>query len=506
MPGADELLRVDPQDQPWTNWHHTVEQRFEGYLRIRYPANDRVYASPAINRCTAALQLAIASAKARGKPVRAVGRGWSLSTAPASDGWLIDMTELSGLRPLQDDQIEPGYPGSGDDRAGLWMIQGGTYVSRINRQLERDDFARSLKTSGAANGQTIVGATATGTHGSRLGFPALHDTIVAVHLLAGDHKQFWIERASHPVLKPAMAASLGAEVLRDDTVFDAVVLGMGAFGVIHNVVIETRPRLFLEARNLVADTAGAPIVLDAAMRRAITTLDFDAHPLLRDPGGRRPYFFQPIIDPNKDPAQVLVSLIYEAPWPAGYRPDYGLKEGKFGPGFDFITVLGAFLDRFPGAVPLLSQVARSQLFDPGPHTGSWGEMFGYKTPRTKVASSSLAVSLEHATDALDILIKLNRDRGGVPLVYGCRYVAKSRALLAMNRFDTTFCDQHRRGVEPGLARFLRGDPGADGRRRDRVHPALGQDQRLDRAADPRGIREQLRRVDRGAPPAAARSR
>ena len=435
---GEARLEVIPATAPWRNWHHTVEQTFAGYFKPRYPLDNTRYASPAINACTTVLQQAIAQAKAQNRPIRAAGRGWSLSEAPACEGWLIDMTEMSGLKPLADNQIDPAYPGSAEDRQGLWMVQGGTYISRINRVIEADGFERSLKTSGAANGQTIAGATATGTHGSRLGFPALHDTLVAIHLLAGDKKQYWIERASYPVLKTSLPAKLGAEILRDDDVFNAVVLGMGAFGVVHNVVLETRPRLFLKARNFGGDSQQPPILFDQAMRQAIRTLDLQAHPLLRHPAGKKPYFFQPIIDPNSNPPEVLVSLMYEETWPGGYQPDYGLKEGKFGPGFDFITVLGSFLETFPGAVPLVSKIARAQLFESGNHEGSWGELFGYKTPRTKVASGSVAVPLERSLDALDELIKLNTDMGGVPLVYGCRYVAKSEALLAMNRFDTTF--------------------------------------------------------------------
>ena len=133
-------------------------------------------------------------------------------------------------------------------------------------------------TSGAANGQTIVGATATGTHGSVLSAGALHDQIVAIHLLAGPTQQYWLERASFPVLKPNLATALGATFLRDDRAFNAVVLGLGAFGVVANVVLRTRPRMLLLARNMDVDIAGQPFVLDAPMRNVIKTLNFSAHP------------------------------------------------------------------------------------------------------------------------------------------------------------------------------------------------------------------------------------
>ena len=433
-----DMLEQIPQQDPWKNWHETIVEPIKGVFNIHYPSDRPAYGSAAINRCTTQLQKAIALAKASGTPVRVVGRGWSLSKAPVVDGWLIDMTRLNGMRPLRADQLDPHYPGERTDPNKLWMIQGGAYIAEINRVLEQDGFARSLQTSGAANGQTIVGATATGTHGSRLNFPALHDTIVAIHLLAGPTQQYWIERASHPVIDSTLPAALGATLLRDDDIFNAVVLGLGAFGVIHNLVIETRPRIYLRAENVEDDGQGNPLILDTAMRNVISTLDFDAHPRLRDPGGRRPYFFQPIIDPNSNPPQVLITLMYEESWPTGYQPNYGLKQSNFGPGYDFLTTAGALLDTFEPAVPLFAQIARTGLFAKGTHLGSWGEQFGYKAPRTKVASGSVAVAHADALATLDALIQLNADIGPVPLVFGCRYVAKSNAFLAMNRFETTF--------------------------------------------------------------------
>lgn len=433
-----DMLEVLPQSSPWTNWHQTVVQPIKGVFNLWYPSDKPRYDSKTINRCTVQLQKALAEAKAAGAHVRALGRGWSLSNVAATDGWLIDMSRLNGMRPLRPDQIDPAHPGDRDEPNRLWMVQGGAYLSELNRTLEGDGFARAIMTSGAANGQTIAGATGAGTHGSRLGYGALHDSVVAIHLLAGDSRQYWIERASCPVIDPALPAVLGATLLRDDALFNAVVLGLGAFGIIHNLVIETRPRIFLRAENIEDDGQGGKLILDDALRHVLATLDFDAHPRLRDPAGKTPHFFQTVIDLNSRPPQALVTLMYEEPWPAGYRPNYGLKESKFGPGYDFLTTAGALLDIFKPAVPLFAQVARAGLFEKGAHLGSWGEQFGYKAPRTKVVSGSVAVDHADALTAIDALIALNREIGPVPLVIGCRFVAKSQALLAMNRFDTTF--------------------------------------------------------------------
>lgn len=441
MSNDDEtMLDWFPQATPWKNFHETIKSPITGTYNLWPPADNPRYGADFINRCTHQIQRALAEAKAEGVPARAVGRGWSLSDAPVADGGaLIDLSRLYGMKPLRPNQLDPGYLGGADAKKGLFLIQGGAYVSEINRFLESDRYGRSFRTSGAANGQTITGATSTGTHGSALGHGALHDHIVAIHLIAGPDRQVWLERASYPVLKPSLADSLNADFIRDDALFNAVVVGLGAFGVIHNVVIETRRRFLLNAVSYDTDASGGKLVLDNNMRKVISTLDFSKLPAL-DPAlpAGTPYFFQPIVDPNTDPPEVLITLMHEKSWTSGHVSDYRMAAAKFGPGYDFLSVMGLMLDVFKAGVPLFSQVAKAELFDTKPKRGSWGELFGFKTPRTKVASAAIAVPQDRALETLDVLIDLNKQVGPAPLVYGCRYVKKSPALLAMNRFDDTF--------------------------------------------------------------------
>ena len=439
MADDDTMLERVSGPAPWRNWHDTVGGTIAGVDKVFYPPDLPIYGSDPIRRCTRQIQRSIADAKARHIEHRGVGRGWSLSEAALTSGLMLDTSLLVGKKRLRADQIDPTYPGSAQQAAGLCLIQCGNYISELNAWLENDTNELSLRTSGAANGQTIVGATQTGTHGSALDHGALHDHIVAIHLIAGETRQYWIERASRPVVKPALPASIGAELLRDDDLFNAVVMGLGGFGIIHNLVIEARPRFLLDVRNYDKDRNGARLVLDGAMRNRIGTLDFTSDPRLDPPGlSGRPYFFQPIVNPNTDPPEVLVTQMYERPWEAGYRPEYAIKQGTFGPGYDTLSVIGRALDLFDGLVPLFARLVAGQLFEPGPARGSWGEMFGYKAFRTKVASGTVAVPLDRALETLDLLLALNAQIGPVPLVFGCRYTRKSRALLAFTRWDPTF--------------------------------------------------------------------
>jgi FAD/FMN-containing dehydrogenase len=247
---ADEDMLERRGAQTWRNWHDTVPGRVAGIDTAHYPSDTPPYGSAAINRCTQAMQRSIADARARGLTYRAVGRGWSLSTAPLTDGVLLDSARLKGKKRLTPEQLDPGFSGGAGRAARLCLVQCGNYVSELGQWLESDRNGLSFATTGAANGQTIIGASATGTHGSALDGPgALHDQIVAIHLLAGEGRQFWLERASDRVIRPTLPLSIGAELVRDDTLFHAVVMGLGAFGIIHNVVVEARSRFLLRAYN-----------------------------------------------------------------------------------------------------------------------------------------------------------------------------------------------------------------------------------------------------------------
>src|SRR5258705_6562546 len=138
----------------------------------------------------------------------------------------------------------------------MYLFQCGNTVADVNGVLENDSQKRALFTSGAANGQTIVGATQCGTHGSALEFGALHDHIVALHLITTADKHYWIERKSRPVMAKAWVDSLGAKLMRDDDdLFNAAVVSFGSFGVVSAVVIETAPRYLLETRPRLAKAA-----------------------------------------------------------------------------------------------------------------------------------------------------------------------------------------------------------------------------------------------------------
>lgn len=83
---------------------------------------------------------------------------------------------------------------------------------------------------------------------------------------------------------------LGAQLIRDDTLFDAALVSFGSFGVIHGLMIEAREPFLLHAYRSFRP-------LDDALRTAISTLDFSGLDLH---GQAEPalYHFQVTVNPN----------------------------------------------------------------------------------------------------------------------------------------------------------------------------------------------------------------
>ena len=111
---------------------------------------------------------------------------------------------------------------------------------------EKDADRRAIQAAGIGNGQTVAGSVSGNTHGAQLTFGAMPDFVAGLHLATGSGKTLWIERASKPVLNEEFAAKIGADLIRDDDVFNAAVVSFGTFGIIAAVAVETAPIYQLE--------------------------------------------------------------------------------------------------------------------------------------------------------------------------------------------------------------------------------------------------------------------
>lgn len=110
----------------------------------------------------------------------------------------------------------------------------------------------AIQTMGGAGGQTVFGALTTGTHGADFRLSPMADSVVAMHLVADGGKHYWIERGTSifpmQVTDDAkLRAKYGSteyggrhnfEIIRDDNIFNAVLVSVGRFGVVYSVVLK----------------------------------------------------------------------------------------------------------------------------------------------------------------------------------------------------------------------------------------------------------------------------
>ncbi|PSJ36225.1 FAD-binding oxidoreductase [Allosphingosinicella deserti] len=411
------------EEQRWTNWHLTVRDvPIAGRFELHNSGGSASIARMA--ESAAAVQLLLGRACREGRRLRAQGAAWSFSEAAAiPGGWCLATGHANWLFRLPGAHVVPDYP---FDREGLILCQTGISVAELNMFLE--GRGRSLATTGASNGQTFVGAMSTGTHGSAIDHPAIQGQVAAFQLLPAPDLNLWVEPASRPVTDGRLAADLGATVVRDDALFSAALVGLGAFGVVHSVLVRTVPRFLLEMSR-----ERRP--LTAEIEKAMNGGGFDAAGL---PGGtRRPYFFQSVVNRHIDAGHAYVTVGYDLPWEEDQKLDYDLVN-KRGPGYELAVVVANLLSAFPGLSPPITKAVLSDQLKPfKARKRSWGQSFNYTTPRSGTAGAAVAVPTERTLDALEILQRAMKKVGKVPAAFACRYAVKSPGLLAFTRHGRT---------------------------------------------------------------------
>lgn len=160
------------------------------------------------------VQQAIAFARERGLPVKAVGAGHSFTAIAAAPGMQLDLTELSGLI-------------RADVETRQVTIAAGTRLYELPAILA--PLGLAMENLGDIDRQSISGATSTGTHGTGAAFRGLAAQIAALTLVTADGEVMTISESENPELLPAAR------------------LGLGALGVIVDVTIQCVPAFTLHA-------------------------------------------------------------------------------------------------------------------------------------------------------------------------------------------------------------------------------------------------------------------
>jgi len=264
--GADGSITGTGQRQTWAN---QLANQSAQPLRIYQPQTLRGPSDP--QSVEAVLKLALAT----GCVVKAAGSGHSYSDVATTPDLFIDTHALSRMAssdspitgqlsasvlrsslPLALGPISwPSY--DPENHRALVEVEAGITIRALNPALEARNLA--LSNMGGYDGQTIVGAISTSTHGSGITLPPFPDMVRSLVLAttgtwngktirggnsSGGVHYYRIE-PTDGITDPAKYNDPQIALIQDDDCFRAAICSMGCFGVIYSVVLEVMQMYWL---------------------------------------------------------------------------------------------------------------------------------------------------------------------------------------------------------------------------------------------------------------------
>ncbi|MBW7912347.1 MAG: FAD-binding protein [Taibaiella sp.] len=317
----------------------------------------------------------------------------------------------------------------------LFFFQCGNTIKEISRYLF--DKGKSLKTSGASNGQTIAGGISTGIHGSAIDVGSVQDYVVGINLITGPASTdvVYIERHTKPALNNAFAAKIKSRVIRNDELFNAALVGLGSFGFIHGVVLEAE-NLFLLKRYV--KYIKRTEALDLAENMDFPNSTFFI-PSEKDSNGNplRPYHFKVYVNPYNPNEDYVAEVIYKKPFTPGYPdPIPSVRKAVYKELPDFMVMLAAKYNR---VIPLIINAMKSTLFPTldSEATGTLGEIFWDSLHKGKAFAVTIGIDNKATTKALDTFLHFVNTEGPVPGAIAFRFVKATEATLGFTKYPIT---------------------------------------------------------------------
>jgi FAD binding domain-containing protein len=428
----------------WSNYHGTIRDRMIPLVLVPgVPGAIDPGTSFGLRECGEALSAIVGHAIEERKTLRVAGSRWSLSNVIEPGDILLDSAYMNTVLRVRTGWLTTDYMKSRGSHGFVPIfVQGGATVHSVNKSLAALGLA--LRTSAAADGQRVAGAIATGTHGSAIDVGAVHDTVLAVHLVVAADRALLVMPGTLPALTSdfgdwlAGETGIPTETIRNDDVFAAVQVSLGSLGVVHGVVLETEPMYGLRRQVIPFD------IRDARLGRAIETLDtLPLHPHRPE----RPFHFEVVLSPYPPAGGgAFVVLMWKEP---AFPPPIALPPKDPELSVDVLNVIGLLStlisDPVGGqAIESLVNVILAERYaarDDEPR--SPGEIFGPTVlPPGNGVSTEIAVAHRHSLAALSIIyaaIAAEAAQGRHLLgAFGVRFVPRGTgALLGMNQSDMT---------------------------------------------------------------------
>ncbi len=415
----------------WINRHETFTEKIKDlYIIGNEPG---LGALQAYQDTTQGLLKIVKEAVQSNTPLRTVGAAWSWTKiATVKDGIMLDTKQLNIMMSISAGAVLPSYTG---DVTKLIFAQCGIAIWELNGRLKSRN--RSLKTCGASNGQTIVGAMSTGAHGSTIDIGGVQDYIVGMHIIVGQNRHIYLERASQPIASDSLINNLQAELVRDDHLFNAALVSFGSFGIIHGVMLETEDLFLLE-------TFMQRVPYEAPLKWAMDTLDFSGiNPPLP---AERPFHFGVSINPYDMRNGAYVNTYYKKPYRTNYSPPVK-NSGGIGPGDDAPVFIGLLTDILPELVPtVVNKFIGARMTPFSSQFGVLGEIFNNTDIRGKTMSTALGIPINQVSAVTQMLLDVNRSVGPFTGIFAYRYIKSTQATLGFTRYAPFTCIVEMDGV------------------------------------------------------------
>lgn len=259
-----------PPTGPKQQWTNQLANQVVEPLQLFYPTSlNNAGDSQSIE---AILLLALSS----GSAVKAAGSGHSYSDVATTPDFLINTHGLN--RPsdaenpitgqLSADQLRSPLPLAvkpirwrsydPENNHALIETEAGITIHDLNQTLEQRNLG--LMNMGGYDGQTIIGATSTSTHGSGVTLPPFPDMVRSLVLAttgrwsgttvggqeATNGVSYYRIEPSNGITDPAKYNDPLVQLIQDDDCFQATICSMGCFGVVYSVVFEVMQMYWLQ--------------------------------------------------------------------------------------------------------------------------------------------------------------------------------------------------------------------------------------------------------------------